>query len=55
MTERVFEKNLKWPKNFFLKKKASEASILNIIDLLITNLVIFCQLEASFQNKMAEM
>ena len=55
MADRVFEKKIQMAADYFFLNKASEVFILTNIDLLITNLIIFDRLDASFPNKMADM
>ena len=55
MADCVFEKKFKMAANFsFLFNKASEVSISTEIDLLVTNMIISSQLDASFPVKVAK-
>ena len=55
MADHILEKKIKMAANFFFSNKASEVSISTEIDLLITNMIIFSQLDASFSVKVAKM
>ena len=52
MADRVLEKSSKWPQ-FFFSNNVSEVSIFTKIHLLITNMLIFSQLDTPFPVKMA--
>ena len=54
MADRVVEKNSKWPPKINFLKQASEMSISTEIDLLITNMIISSQLDASLLVKVAK-